>query len=295
MRRHLMLLVNPNAGKGMFREALGDICQTLYAGGWVPDVFFTDGANRAPALVEKNAGKYDLVACIGGDGTLSEVVSGLMRIDDPPPIGYIPMGTANDVASTLALPKDPVEAARRVVGGTPIPYDVGAFGTQSYFTYISAFGAFTDVSYKTPQENKQALGHLAYLLEGMTRLPKLTHHMVRVEYDGGTLEEDLVFGSVSNSTSVAGLVKLDNRLVGLDDGLFEIMLIRNPRSVADLNGIITGILTQNYSKSQVTLLKSRFVRFTFDEPVAWTRDGEDGGYHNAVELRNIPSAVKIIV
>lgn len=295
MRRHLLLLVNPNAGKGMYREHLGDICSLLYSGGWIPDVFFTEGPNTAPAIIEKNAGKYDLVVCTGGDGTLSEVVSGLMRIDDPPPIGYIPMGTANDVAATLSIPKDPAEAVRRLLSGTPIPYDVGAFGIRDYFTYISAFGAFTDVSYKTPQENKQALGHLAYLLEGMTRLPKLTHHQVRVEYDGGVLEEDLVFGSVSNSTSVAGLVKLDNRLVGLNDGLFEILLIRNPRSVGDLNGIITGLLTQNYANPQVEMLKSRFVRFTFDAPVAWTRDGEDGGIHEAVELRNIPSAVKIIV
>ena len=217
-----------------------------------------------------------------------------MYSPNPPPLGYIPMGTTNDVASTLGLPKNATDAALRIVTGTPTAFDVGSFGDQSFFTYVAAFGAFTAVSYETPQNEKQALGHLAYVLEAIGRLNSIDHYCAHVEYDGGTVDGDFIFGGVSNSTSVAGMVRLRKDLVSLGDGLFETLLIRCPQQFGDLSRIISGVLNQNYDNENVILVQSKTLRFTFEEPVAWTRDGEAGGVTTDVTLRNNHAAIHII-
>ena len=159
---------------------------------------------------------------------------------------------------------------------------------------MAAFGAFTAVSYETPQNEKQALGHLAYVLEAMGRLNSIDHYCTHVEYDGGTVDGDFIFGGVSNSTSVAGMVRLRKDLVCLGDGLFETLLIRRPQQFGDLSRIISGVLNQNYDNENVILVQSKTLRFTFDEPVAWTRDGEAGGVTTDVTLRNNHAAIHII-
>jgi diacylglycerol kinase (ATP) len=295
MRKRLMLLINPAAGKGGFRTGLAEVLETFHRGEYLTTVYFTTAAGTAPGIVRENAGNYDLVVCIGGDGTLSEVITGLMSVPNPPPIGYIPMGTANDVATTLRLSRSAPEAARQILTGRPIPFDVGVFGTKQYFTYIAAFGAFTEVSYETPQQQKQAFGQLAYIFEGMARLPKLSHYVATVEYDGGIVAGNFIFGGVTNSTSVAGMVRLDDNIVDLGDGMFEVILVRNPKNVLDMNQIVSAVLSKKYDSQHVLMLKSRRVHFTFREPVAWTRDGESGGLHTDVLIENRRAAVRIIV
>ncbi|HBD86539.1 MAG TPA: diacylglycerol kinase [Clostridiales bacterium] len=292
----LMLLVNPVAGRSSYKQGLGEALNVLYGGGYLPTVYFTTKAGEAVLLAERHGADYDVVCCVGGDGTLSDVVAGLMRIPSPPPVGYFPLGTANDVANTLKLPKgDLVGAAKLLVNGTPMDWDVGALGSSDYFTYVAAFGAFTDVSYETSQQKKAALGQLAYLLEGMSRLPRLPHYRARVELDGHVLENDYIFGGVTNSTSVAGLVRLDQRTVRLDDGKFEVALVKNPGSLQALNVLISEVLTQNYRGEYFEIRQASRVRFTFTEPVPLTRDGENGGVYRDVTLENIPRAIKIIV
>lgn len=291
----LMLIINPVAGRGMYRQGMGEALHILYDGGYLPTVFFTTRPGEGSLIAAKNAGEHDIVCCVGGDGTLSDVIAGLMRIPNPPPIGYFPLGTANDVATTLKLPKnDLAAAAKLIVSGTPLEWDVGALGDRDYFTYVAAFGAFTDVSYETSQQKKQALGQLAYLLEGMSRLPRLPHYRARVELDGNVLENDYIFGGVTNSTSVAGLVKLDQKKVGLDDGKFEVSLVKNPGSLQELNILVSEVLTQNYAGEYFEIRQASRVRFTFSEPVPMTRDGESGGVFTDVVLENIPRAVRII-
>ncbi len=295
MEKTLMLILNPVAGNGAGTLAMGPILTTLCGGGFVPTVFVTGRTGDATRIVLEQGEKYDYVVCIGGDGTLSETVAGLAQLEKPPILGYIPQGTANDVAATLKLSKNPVTAAKTIISGQPISFDVGCFNGNRYFTYIAAFGAFTEVSYETPKETKQALGHLAYVLNAMTKLPKITSYQTTVEYDEGSISGDFVFGSVSNSTSVAGLVKLEKADIELNDGLFEVVLIKNPKNIIELNRIITNVLSNNFSGGNVTMLKSKNVRFTFDRPVKWTRDGEAGGTHSSVVTQNLHSAIKIIV
>lgn len=295
--KKLYFIINPVAGRGMYKQGLSEALYTLHSAGYEPTLRFTSRAGEAVELAQLSAG-YDIVCCLGGDGTLSEVTSGLMALppEERPPIGYFPLGTANDVATTLKLPKnDPAAVARRIAEGSPRAWDVGVFGGDRYFTYVAAFGAFTDVSYETPQQSKQALGHLAYLLEGMNRLPKLPHYRTHVELDGEELEGDYIFGGVTNSTSVAGLVKLDPDMVALDDGEFEVALVKYPATLADLNALVAQAVSKNYNGEMMSIRKARTVRFTFADPVPFTRDGEPGGVHTDVKIENARAAVRIIV
>ncbi|MBP8640385.1 MAG: YegS/Rv2252/BmrU family lipid kinase [Oscillospiraceae bacterium] len=294
MSKKLMLILNPVAGNGSGVLAIGPAMEVLYKGGLVPTVFYTFGAGEATKLVLEHAKDFDVVVCVGGDGTLSETVAGLAQLSSPPPLGYIPQGTANDVAASLDLPKNPVQAAKLIVRGRTIDLDVGSFNENDYFTYIAAFGAFTEVSYETPRENKQVLGHLAYVLQGMAQLPKLSAYPTIVEYDDGVIEADLLFGSVSNTKSVGGIVKLKNSAIELNDGLLEVILVRNPTNVIEMNKIISSILTRNLSGNQILMLQSKYVKFTFEKPVKWTRDGEAGGAHNEVVCQTMHSAISII-
>jgi len=199
------------------------------------------------------------------------------------------------VASTIGLPKnDTIGAARRIVEGTPHPFDVGGFGKDRYFAYIAAFGAFTEVSYATPQDQKRALGHLAYVLQGAQQLGKIEKLPVRVEYDDGVFEGELVYGSMSNSTSVAGIVRLRDEMVSLGDGMSELVLVQDPGTIDAYGEMITAVLTRSFDSKYLKVIQTRHARFIFDRPVAWTRDGEDGGKHRELELCNYHAPVRLI-
>ncbi len=295
--KSLLLIINPVAGRGTYKNGLGEALHVLHSAGYAPTVRFTTRAGEAVELAAASAG-YDMLCCMGGDGTLSDVIEGLMRLpeDGRPPIGYFPLGTANDVASTLKLPKgDSAACARRIAGGEEKYWDVGGMGGGRYFTYVAAFGAFTDVSYETPQQSKQALGHLAYILEGMNRITRLPHAKCRIELSGGEVEEgDFIFGGVTNSLSVAGLVKLDPGLVGLDDGRFEISLVRYPETLAELNTLMGQAVSKNLNGPALKILHAESVKFSFERPVSFTRDGEPGGSYTELTIKNHRRAVRII-
>ena len=295
LARKMMLVINPNAGKGQYKSSLAEVLNVFASADIVSSVYFTKYPGHAAELIKENSSEYDLIACIGGDGTLSEVAGAVVQLDEKKPIGYIPMGTANDVARTLGLDsKQPVLSAKRIVEGRAIDYDIGLFGTDKYFAYISAFGAFTEVSYATPQELKQTLGHTAYMLEAIKQLTKLSGTRAIIEYDDGVIRDEFIFGAITNSTSVAGLLHIDSERVSLSDGLFEVFLIRMPQAIKDVNEIITSILSNNYDQNNVVFLKSKEVRIMFEEPVSWTRDGEDGGKHQDVYIVNCHKGVQII-
>ena len=292
--KNLMLIVNPAAGRSGYRYNFPEALQLLDRGGYRTTLYFTAARGEATDFARKNGERYDVVACIGGDGTLSEVITGLMALEKRPRLAYIPMGTANDVATTLNLPKnDSLAAARRILEGEPHPFDVGGFG-DTYFAYIAAFGAFTEVSYTTPQNQKKALGHLAYVLQGAAQLGKLESYHVRVEYDGGVVEDNLVYGSMSNSTSVAGIVHLKEEMVSLGDGQSELVLVKDPGTVEGFGELVTSVLSQRYDSDKLLILHTKKAHFHFDKPVTWTRDGEAGGTHQDVTLCNYAAPIEFI-
>lgn len=290
-----MLVINPNAGRGGYKTGLGEALRTLDNGGYRTTLYFTSGPREATELVRHFAKNYDAVACMGGDGTLSEVISGLVELESPPPMGYFPMGTTNDVARTLNLPvNDNVSAAMRLINGKPHEFDVGLFGNNKYFAYIAAFGAFTDIPYVTPQDQKKWLGHLAYVLQGAQQVTKIEPVHAVVEYDGGSIEADFLYGSMSNSTSVAGIMKLPEQLVCLGDGMSELVLVKNPAKITSLPLMLESVMTQRFDNENILVLHTKKARFKFDVPVSWTRDGEEGGSYTEVELSNIPHPVQLI-
>jgi YegS/Rv2252/BmrU family lipid kinase len=292
--KKLLLIVNPMSGKNGYRNYLSDILLTFHKAGFRTTVAFTNAHGDPTTIAKESAAEYDRVVCMGGDGTLGETVSGIMLLPEKPELGYIPMGTTNDSATTLGISQDPMQAAYVAAFGRSTPVDVGRYN-GTYFSYVAAFGAFTEVSYETPQDQKNYLGRVAYYLDAMRRLSHLTHRRCRVEFDGGVLEDDFIFCAVSNSRSIAGIFRLsesDGAL--LSDGLFEIILIKTPESILQLGPIITDVLANKFTSGYVTLLHSKTARFTFDDPVAWTLDGEDGGCHTEVVCENVPHALRMM-
>lgn len=295
--KKLLFIVNPHAGKGAFRIGFGDVMHTFHLAGYRTTLVFTSTRGDATSIAAECGGEHDRLVCMGGDGTLGETVNGIMQLppEARPELGYIPMGTTNDSATNYGLSRDPIQAANTAAFGRVLPIDVGRCN-GSYFTYVAAFGAFTEVSYETPQDQKNMFGRMAYFLDALNRLPKLTHRWMRLEYDGGVVEGDYIFCAVTNSRSVAGVIRLKDSLgISLSDGLFEIILIKTPETVMQLGPIITGILANNFTSDYVSLLRCRKARFTFREPVAWTLDGEDGGLHSEVLCENITHSIPMIV
>lgn len=292
--KKLLMIVNPCAGRQGAKSAVFNLIDRCDEAGYDVEVHPTRGHNTASELVKKRGEEFDLILCCGGDGTLNETVTGLMQCEKRPCLGYIPMGTTNDFATTLGIPKYPTEAVERVLSGKDYPFDVGRFNDR-FFTYIAAFGAFTEVSYQTPQSLKNSLGHAAYLLEGARRLPEIKPMRVRIEHDGGVAEDDYIFGSISNSTSVAGLIRLKEDRVCLQDGKFELMLIKNPHDITKLTTIATNLIKQEFDDEYVRFIHTS--RAVIDTPsgMTWTLDGEDGGLQTHVEIENCHLAITLKV
>ena len=291
--RKLLFLVNPTAGQRRVNKFLTDIIGIFNEGGYEVTVFLTTGPGSGTRIVRDRAKDYDLVVCAGGDGTLNETITGLMEAGADCPIGYIPCGSTNDFASTLKLSMDVVQAARDIMLGRPEEYDLGKWG-ERYFSYIASFGAFTRVSYATPQNLKNALGHLAYVLSGIQELPQIRSIPMYLELDGESVEGKYIFGAVSNSTSVGGVFTLDPRLVDLRDGKFEVILVRLPRDMNELAACISAIQSGTYDCAAITFRSvSRLtVRQTSD--VAWTLDGERAEGQEEIPIENLHRAMRLV-
>ena len=287
--------MNPCSGKKRANHVLADIIAVLNRGGFDVTVYMTAARGDAAQTAAQRAAEFDVVLCIGGDGTFNEVVSGLCASGSHTPVGYIPAGSTNDFANSLGLSKNMLHAARDVVDGVARPLDIGRFGDR-YFSYIASFGAFTRASYATPQNLKNTLGHLAYLLAGVKELTAIRSRHLRLTLDDGTvLEDDYIFGAISNSTSVAGVLTLSSSLVDMSDGIFEVLLIREPKSLVELSDCVLALSTQEYNTPMLTLASAKRVEVEGAEDMSWTLDGEyaDGGEHCVIE--NLHNAIRVLV
>lgn len=294
MGKKLLFIYNPKAGKAQIKSKLADILDTFAEAEYEITVVPTRKRDDARLATADRSKKYDLVVCSGGDGTLDEVVTGMMQSGFRTPIGYIPAGSTNDFGGSLGLPKNMVRAAQTIVSGRNFPCDVGSFNTDT-FVYIAAFGIFTDVSYETEQEVKNVLGHMAYLLEGMKRLSAIRSFPMKVSYDDQVIEDDFIFGMITNSTSVGGFKNITGKNVKLDDGVFEVTLIRRPKNPIELNNIMISLVNRDIDMGAMYCFRTDRVVLESKEPVAWTLDGENGGNHERVEIRNLHQAIEIMV
>ena len=289
-----MFVMNPYAGMRKAAKVLPEILAVFNRAGFDVRVYITAEPGDAIGAVERLAEGMDLVACSGGDGTFNETVTGLMRANLDLPIGYIPAGSTNDFATSLGLPSDCVEAARRIVEGTPYTIDAGKFG-QRYFSYVASFGAFTRASYSTPQSAKNLLGHAAYILEGMQELSQIRKHHVKLTLDDGeVLEDDYVFGAICNSTSVGGIMTLDPSQVDLRDGKFEVLLVRAPKNLQEIPECLLSLQKQQYNNAMMTFRSASRITVEAEPDMPWTLDGEKESGHETVQVQNLHRAIRII-
>lgn len=292
--KRLLFVYNAHAGKAAIRTKLADIIDMMVKYGYRVTSHPTQASGDATELVEQEGGDYDLIVCSGGDGTLDEVVTGMMRLEAKKPIGYIPMGSTNDFANSLRLPKNVLKSAEIALTGQRFACDVGQFNDNS-FIYVAAFGIFTEVSYQTNQELKNLLGHAAYILQGAKSLLDIAAYEMRVEYEDTVLEGDFIFGMVTNSISVGGFKKIAGKNVQLDDGVFEVTLIRRPKNPLELNEIVTSLLSRVDNTELIYSFKTSEIRFFTEWEISWTLDGEYGGSHEQVIIKNWHRAIEIMV
>ena len=291
--KKLMFIFNPRSGKEQIRGQLMGILDIFTKAGYDIHVHVTQSQRDCVEWVKDYADRMDVLVVSGGDGTLNEAVTGMMNLERIPLLGYIPAGSTNDFAASLGLPKSMQEAAADIVEGSPYPIDIGRFCKDQYFVYIAGFGAFTEVSYLTPQDKKNWLGHNAYVLEGVKSLAGLKPRHMRVEWDDQVLEEDFVFGMVTNTISVGGFKGLVNQSVALNDGEFEVLLIRMPRTPVDLTNIINYMFLKEEPNEYVYKFKTRAIRMVSDAPVDWVLDGEFGGTKTEVFVENLNKCLEI--
>lgn len=293
---NLLFIYNPHAGKGRVRNKLADVLNSFTRSGRLVTAYPTQAPGDAIRAARELGPLYDRVAVCGGDGTLHEVVNGLMALtpDKRPALGYLPTGTTNDFAQNLSLPRHMEEMAVLAATGEGKLLDVGKMGDQ-YFVYVSAFGVFTDVSYNTPQTFKNSLGHLAYVLKGVSEIASIKSYHLHIEHEGEVMEGDYLYGMVSNTVSVGGIIGLPSEEVALDDGLLEVVLIPMPKTMGDLNAVIRGLARQEYtSESGILGFHTSHLTISCDEPVPFTLDGEYGGDHMDTSISPVHRAINII-
>ena len=291
--KKMLLVLNAYAGTKKANKILPELIAIFNRADYDVMTYITD-VDGAKNYVAAKANQVDLVVCCGGDGTFNETVSGILEAGATTPIGYIPTGSTNDFAGSLGLPLDPKKAAQRIIDGTPCAYDVGTFGGR-IFTYVASFGAFTKTSYSTPQSVKNLLGHTAYVLSGISEITQIKKLPVRMELDGETVDGDYIFGAISNSTSIGGILSLDPSQVDMADGLFEVMLVSSPKDLGQLAECLTAVQKQQYDNcAMITFRTAKQIRVYCDGSFNWTLDGEMEPGKVQVEVENLHRAISLM-
>lgn len=295
--KKLYFIFNLRSGKAAIGDMLGDIIDAFNKEGYEVTVRSTQGSDDAEASAKYACENgFDAIVCAGGDGTLSLCVNGILNSSRVIPVGYIPAGSTNDFARTLGVPKNIISSVEWILGGTPTYCDVGRLNDK-YFTYIAAFGAFTNITYETSQQIKNIFGHSAYIMNGLMNITNIHTQKLRVEYGDTVIEDEFLFGMVTNASSVGGLLSLNQFL--LDDGLFEVVLVKKPANIMQLQSIIRSLLNINeeLDKDYIRIFHTDKITFTSlsDAEIEWTRDGEYGGKSAVSVVENCPRAVPFIM
>ena len=293
-KKNILLIVNPVSGRGTLRPKLWQILNIFSEASIATTVMFTQKRGDATEFAKSCPKDFDAVVCAGGDGTLNEVISGLMQNPHRHILGYIPVGTTNDLAKSLGLAKSPIQAARDIINGSPKSIDIGLFGDR-YFNYIASFGAFTEASYNATQEAKNVLGHFAYILEGIMSVANIRPYNAKFTFNDTVVEGEFIFAAISNTTSVGGVLKLKDALVALNDGEFELLLVRRPNDIVQLNKIVGDIVSQKFEGDMVNLYHASEITVECDEDIDWTLDGECEHAGKRAHIKNVPSAIHLIM
>jgi len=295
MSKRLLLIVNPCSGRAKMRGELLRVTEIFSAYGYDVTVYPTKArADATEKILTLEKGEYQKIVVCGGDGTLNEAITGIMENSLDCPLGYIPAGTLNEWSSGLNISKNIPTAAKDTITGTTVQLDIGKFDNK-YFSYTASFGAFTEASYSAPQDIKNVLGQAAYFFEGVKSLANIKPYHLKFTCEDREIEGDFLFGAISNSMSVGGIVKFKEAVVKLNDGLFEVFLIRKPKTVMELQPIIDGILRQDLNRSGIEFFHTNKITVTGSKDVSWTLDGEYAAGQQVIEITNLKKAINFIV
>lgn len=295
LQKRLLLIVNPLSGQAKMNTKLLKVVEIFSSADYSVTVYPTkakgDATNHCLTLSDND---YDIIVVCGGDGTLNEVITGIMQKGLNIPLGYIPAGTLNEWSSGLKISRNIEIAAKDILTGQRIRLDIGKFGDK-YFSYTSSFGAFTSASYSAPQDVKNVLGQAAYFFEGIKSLPAIKPIRLKCSYEQGEVKGEFLFGAISNSMSVGGIVKYDKSAVELNDGQFEVLLIRNPDNLLKLQPIIDGILKHEFDREGIVFFKTQKLSIETEESLSWTLDGEFAETNGEIGISNVHNAITFIV
>lgn len=292
MRKRLLFIYNPHAGKGKIKHLLYDIFEIFSFSDYEIVVYPTRKHGDATEYVKENAENFNRIICCGGDGTLHEVVNGVMNSKKNIPIGYIPMGSTNDFGNSLNIDTS-LDEIRNFIRNDTKKYDIGKFNDE-YFVYVAGFGIFTSVSHETPQEMKNSIGHMAYVIESLKELNKIKSYHIKLNTPTTEIEDDIMLCIVTNSKSVGGIKDIINEKANLSDGLFEVLLIKYTTNITKLNEIVLYLLGLIETSNMVYELQTKSLTIESDDDIVWTLDGENGGVHNKVEIINLNKHLKLL-
>ena len=289
----LLFVYNPHSGVQTITRRLGEIVNLYTSAGFDVTVHPTQSQGDCKDTVIRLANSVERVIVAGGDGTHNEAVNGLIECGCLMPYGYIPCGSTNDFSHSLGIPVQIIKAAQNAILGEPFAYDVGRMNGR-YFTYVAGFGAFTEVTYSTPQQTKNTLGYIAYLIAGAASVPNIVPYHVKFESPVKSGEGDYVLGLVTNTLQVGGMKNLLPHDIALDDGLFEVLLVKNPKNAIELNKILVSAVKRDFDADCFEYFKTPSITVTSDTPLSWTLDGENGGAHNVTEIECCKQALRIV-
>lgn len=293
-QKKLLFIFNPRSGKGLIKNHMVDIVDMMVKAGFSVTIYPTQAQGDATRKVVEDGALFDRIVCSGGDGTLDEVVTGMRNAHLSIPLGYIPAGSTNDFARSLGISNDMLKAAATTVSDNIYACDVGRFNEDT-FVYIAAFGIFTEISYETPQELKNVLGHLAYLLSAAKSLASIPNYLMQIDVEGHRIQDRFIYGMITNSTSVGGFQGMTGKNVELDDGEFEVTLIKYPTNLVELNEIIACLTNLIDDSNLIYSFKAKEIHIISKEPISWTLDGEFGGVLDDVRIENLCKKVKLLV
>ena len=290
-----LMIVNLESGKGNFEKKLSFVVMELKYNDFDVTIKYTKPELNAGQIIEKYKNEYDLLIVCGGDGTLNQVVASLTKLQKKVSIAFIPIGTTNDYAKTLGLPKNSVIIARNIIKSKAIQTDTGIFNDK-FFNYIAAFGALTEVAYNTKREKKKSFGRFAYLLNGASELRKIKPYKLKVFFDNEVIEDEFIYGGISNSLSIGGFKWFKKEEISLNDGKFEVILIKKPKNIIGYFSIVKSLLSKNYEKDKnIIFSQDPGLRIVSEEKIEWTIDGEEAGFYNEVQIGIINKNMEFLV
>ena len=294
MYKSALLIVNPRAGKTQAKNNLYLIVKEFEKNNYNLSIYKTKNKTDTISKIKETSKNYDLIICYGGDGTLNDVVMGMTYNKTRPSLGYIPAGTTNDIASSLNISKNNIQAARDIIWGSPKNYDLGLLNNK-VFLYIAAFGLLSGVSYTTPQNLKNMFGRSAYFFESIKQMTNYKSYHLKISYDNKIIEDDFIFGSVSNSTTIAGALKLKRDDVKFDDGLFEVILVKTPSNILEFKNIVDNLSKQKYNEKNILFFQASSLKILSETSIRWCLDGEDGGLFKEAEIINKQKNIELII